>query len=50
VLSALHGALAVAGNDVRSRTWLSVAIFTLLSAALAARAWYSWLPLLAGAS
>jgi hypothetical protein len=50
VLSALHGALAVADDNVRSRAWLSVMIFALLSVALAARAWYAWLPLLAGAS
>ena len=50
VLAALHGALAVAEDGVRSRAWLSVTIFAVLCVALAARAWYAWLPLLAGAS
>lgn len=50
VLSALQGALATASGSVRSRAWLAVTIFALLSAALAARAWYAWLPLLAGGS
>lgn len=50
VLSALQGALGAATGNVRSRAWLAFTIFALLSAALAARAWYAWLPLLAGAA
>jgi hypothetical protein len=33
----------------RGRAWLSIAIFALLSCALAARTWHSWLPLFGGA-
>jgi hypothetical protein len=50
VFASLADALAVAQGNVRSRAWLAVTIFALLAAALAARAWYSWLPLLGGAA
>lgn len=33
----------------RGRAWLSIAIFAVLSCALAARTWHSWLPLFGGA-
>jgi hypothetical protein len=40
------------GTDFRtsSRGFVAVAIFSALACALAARAWYAWLPLLGGAS
>jgi hypothetical protein len=50
VLAAFRDALATAGDRVRSRAWIAVTIFALLAAALSARAWYAWLPLLRGAA
>jgi hypothetical protein len=49
LFDALSSALGGATGSVRSRAWLAVTIFALLSAALAARVWYAWLPLLGGA-
>lgn len=48
LLDALGSALSRASNNLRSRAWLTVIIFALLATALAARAWYAWLPLLGG--
>jgi hypothetical protein len=50
VFESLGDALAPAAGNVRSRAWTAVTIFALLAAALAARAWYAWLPLLRGAA
>lgn len=50
VFGSLGGALAGAEGNLRSRAWTAVTIFALLAAALAARAWYAWLPLLRGAA
>jgi hypothetical protein len=50
LLASLHEHLI--GTDFRtsSRGFLAIAIFSVLACALAARAWYAWLPLLGGAS
>lgn len=50
LLTEMHEALAGASLSLRSRVFLSVAVFALLSCALAARTWGAWLPLLGGAS
>ena len=50
VFTVLDGCLKSSSMRLRSRAWLSIAVFALLSCALSARTWYAWLPLLGGAS
>lgn len=49
VFVALDRHLEQGSMTQRSRAWLSIAVFALLSCALAARTWHSWLPLFGGA-
>jgi len=50
LLAALHKHLAGHELRARSREFIAIAVFSVLACALAARAWYAWLPLLRGAS
>jgi hypothetical protein len=50
VFASLGDTLACAEANVRARAWTAVTIFAVLAAALAARSWYAWLPLLRGAA
>jgi hypothetical protein len=49
IFVALDRHLEQGSTTLRMRAWLSVALFALLSCALAARTWHSWLPLFGGA-
>lgn len=49
VFTVLDACLQSSSVRLRSRAWLSMAVFALLSCALAARTWHAWLPLLGGA-
>lgn len=50
LLAALRQHLIGADFRTNSRGFIAVAVFSALACALAARAWYAWLPLLGGAS
>lgn len=50
LFGALSAGMAGASLSLRSRAFVSIAIFAVLACALSARTWGAWLPLLGGAS
>jgi len=50
LFGALSAGLAGAPLGMRSRAFVSIAVFAVLACALSARAWGAWLPLLGGRS